>query len=185
MKKWITILIVVILASYCGISYYFSSQLLYPPLMNDEEMRTEYGPISPEEASLKAEEVSFPARGDDKITISAWWIEEKPSTPKKAFVLVHGRRSNKKTLCRFAPIFASRGISTLLIDLRGHGESTDGYTTFGDKEREDVIGAFDYLFEKGYSPDDKIGIFGISMGATTSFLAAMDLNKERPGSWTS
>jgi dipeptidyl aminopeptidase/acylaminoacyl peptidase len=182
MKKWIFILIIVILAAYCGISYYFSNQLLYPPLLDDEGHRAEYGPILPEEVGLAAEEVSFPARGSDEITITAWWIEEKPTAPKKAFVLVHGRRANKKALVRFAPIFASRGISTLLVDLRGHGESSDGCTTFGDREREDVIGAVDYLFEKGYSPDDRIGIYGISMGGTTAFLAAMDLNGEKPGS---
>jgi dipeptidyl aminopeptidase/acylaminoacyl peptidase len=182
MKKWIFILIIVVLAAYCGVSYYFSNQLLYPPLMNDEQMRAEYGPILPEEVNLTAEVVSFPARGDDKITICGWWIEEKPSTLKRAFVLVHGRRANKKALIRFAPIFASKGISALLIDLRGHGESSEGYATFGDRERKDVMGAVDYLFENGYSPDDNIGIYCISMGATTAFLAAMDLNRERPGS---
>ncbi len=194
MKKWIAIIIVVIFAAYGGVSFYFSNKLLLPPLMGDEELKAEYGPITPEDVELTIEEVSFPARAngfdginafDDKVIIHAWWIEAKAegtNTPKRAFILVHGRNSNKKALIRFASLFVSKGISTLLIDLRGHGESTDSFVTFGDKERYDVLGAVDYLFTKGYGPDDKIGLLGLSMGATTSFLAAMDLNAEKDGS---
>ena len=202
MKKWIAIILVVIFAAYGGVSFYFSNKLFFPPLMGDEELKAEYGTISPEEVELTVEEVSFPARDngfsgingfDDKVNIHAWWIEAKvkskakakvkgTDTPKRAFILVHGRNSNKKALIRFASLFVSKGISTLLIDLRGHGESTDNFVTFGDKERYDVMGAVDYLSTKGYGPDDKIGLLGLSMGATSSFLATMDLNIEKDGS---
>ncbi|MBN1573476.1 MAG: alpha/beta hydrolase [Deltaproteobacteria bacterium] len=182
MRNWILVVIVVVLAVYGGVSYYFSSKLLYPHLANDEELKAEYGPISPDEVDLAVEDVQFQARGDDEITISAWWIETKrASYQKKAFILVHGANSNKKALTRYAPFFVSRGISALLIDLRGHGESSKGYNTFGDKERNDVMGAVDFLSEKGYAPEDDIGLFGLSMGATASYLAAMDLNKKKAG----
>lgn len=185
MKKWIVIILIVIVAAYGGVSYYFSNQLLYPPLMSDEEIRAEYGPILPEEVDLLADRITFPPRGekpDGDMAISALWIEAKDTgSRKRVFVLVHGRNSNKKALIRFASIFIDKGISTLLIDLRGHGDSTKAFATFGDKEREDVMGAVDYLLKKGYTVNDNIGLFGISMGATSSFLAAMDLNREKAG----
>ncbi len=182
MRKWILIIIVVLVALYGGVSYYFSNQLLYPLPMSDEDLKAEYGTISLDEVDIPSEKTFFPARDSDEITICAWWIENKGiSTQNRAFILVHGRGTNKKALIRYAPFFASRGISILLIDLRGHGESSKGYATFGDKERNDVMGAVDFLFENGYDTDDKIGFFGLSMGATSSFLAAMDLNREVDG----
>jgi dipeptidyl aminopeptidase/acylaminoacyl peptidase len=182
MKKWILIVIVILAAAYVGVSYYFAGKLLYPHLSSDEELKAEYGPIELNEVDLTAEEVSFPPRGSDKIKISAWWIEaRRQRAPKRAFILVHGANSNKKALVRYAPFFVSKGISTLIIDLRGHGETVGGCNTFGDKERYDIMGAVDFLKEKGYTPDDRIGLLGLSMGGAASFLAAMDLNREAVG----
>jgi dipeptidyl aminopeptidase/acylaminoacyl peptidase len=178
MKKWIIGILIVLIASYIGISYYFSQQLLYPPLSTDEELLAEYEVISPEAVGLEAVDVSFPSRDPD-ITISGWWFAADGS--KKAFILVHGRNSNRKALVRYAPYFVSRGTSVLAIDLRGHGDSSFGYATFGDRERADVMGAVDWLFCNRFGPEDKIGILGLSMGATTSYLASMDINREKAG----
>ena len=180
MKKYIVPLIVVVLViavAYVGVSCYFSSKLLFPPLLSDEELKAEYGPISPGEVGLEAETVSFPSR-DPAITISGWWIEAPRAD--RAFILIHGRNSNKKAMVDYAPFFVERGISVLLIDLRGHGDSTPAYATFGDKERNDVLGALDFLSEKGFGPDKKIGFLGLSMGATAAYLAAMDADRADP-----
>jgi uncharacterized protein len=182
MKKIIqplVILALVIVGAYVGISYYFSNKLLFPPLLTDEELKAEYGPIIPSEMGLEAETVMFPSR-DGGITLSGWWIEAPGAS--RTFILVHGRNSDKKAMVDYASFFAGQGMSVLLFDLRGHGESTPAYTTFGDKERYDVLGALDFLAEKGIGSDTKIGCLGLSMGATAAYLAAMDADASDPSS---
>jgi dipeptidyl aminopeptidase/acylaminoacyl peptidase len=182
MKKLILPLVVaalIIAGAYIGISYYFSSKLLFPPLLTDEELKAEYGPIIPAEVGLEAENVAFPSR-DGGTTLSGWWIEVPGSD--SVFILVHGRNSNKKAMVDYAPFFIGRGISVLLLDLRGHGESDPAYATFGDKERYDVLGALDFLSERGIGPDKSIGCLGLSMGATAAYLAAMDADALDPSS---
>jgi alpha-beta hydrolase superfamily lysophospholipase len=182
MKKIIISLVIIaaiIVVGYAGVSYYFSTKLLFPPLLSDEGLKAEYGPIDPSEVGLESESVTFPSR-DPIITISGWWIEVPGSD--RAVILVHGRNSNKKAMIDYASFFVRQGISCLLIDLRGHGESSPGYATFGDRERDDVLGALDFLAGRGIGPEKKIGCLGLSMGATAAFLAAMDVNREVPSS---
>jgi uncharacterized protein len=182
MKKIIlplVILALVVLTAYAVVSYYFSNKLLFPPLLSDEELKAEYGPIIPAEAGLEAEAVAFPSR-DNGITLSGWWIAA--PDPDRAFILVHGRNSNKRAMVDYASFFAGEGISVLLFDLRGHGDSTPAYATFGDRERDDVLGALDFLAEKGFGPDKNVGCLGLSMGATAAYLAAMDANSRDPSS---
>lgn len=182
MKKIVlplVILVLIVAAAYAGISYYFSNKLLFPPLMTDEELKAEYGPIIPAEAGLEAESVAFPSR-DGGITLSGWWIAAPDAD--RAVILVHGRNSNKKAMVDYASFFAGERMSVLLFDLRGHGESTPAFATFGDKERSDVLGALDFVAGKGFGPDAKVGCLGLSMGATAAYLAAMDANAAAPSS---
>ena len=74
-----------------------------------------------------------------------------------------------------------RGISSLAIDLRGHGESTDqqgrrlDYRNFSDAEHqqsaEDVKAALAWLESQGF-PSNKVGIIGASIGANLALQAA-------------
>lgn len=182
MKKIVLPLLIVALViagAYASVSYYFSNKLLFPPLLSDEQMKAEYGPILPSEVGLEAESVSFPSRQGD-ITLAGWWIAVPDSD--RAFILIHGRNSNRKAMVDYAPFFIDHGISVLLLDLRGHGGSTRAYATFGDNERYDVLGALDFLAEKGFGPDEKIGCLALSMGATAAYLAAIDADKIDPSS---
>ena len=172
MKKWwifLSILAVLVLA-YGGISWFFSNQLLSPPLMDESELVAEYEFLEPGDVGLEADAVTVKSADEDALSLSCWWIDAGGDT---AFVLVHGRNSNKKVLVRYAPMFVDRGISVLLLDLRGHGDSDFGYATFGDRERYDVMGGVEWLMDAGYDSERKVGIFGISMGGTASILAAM------------
>lgn len=179
MKKWWIFLCVVtvLVLAYGGVSWYFSNQLLYPPLMNEDELAAEYEILEPGDVGLEADAVTVTSADEDALTLSCWWID---AGGDNAFVMVHGRNSNKKALVRFAPMFVDHGISVLLLELRGHGDSDFGYATFGDKERYDVMGAVAWLDEQGYNSERKVGIFGISMGGAASFLAAMELTADDP-----
>jgi dipeptidyl aminopeptidase/acylaminoacyl peptidase len=68
------------------------------------------------------------------------------------------------------------GLNVLLIDVRDVGDSDpeDGWSSAGNDESLDVLGAWDWLVTtKGYTPE-RIGIFGVSMGGATSLFAFQD-----------
>ena len=123
------------------------------------------------------ETVSFPDR-TARITIAGWWIpvEGDPTAP--AVVVVHGyaacRRDERILLA--AGMLHRHGFAVLAIDLRNHGDSgrTGGRHTGGVREADDVLGAWAWLVKvRGLAPE-RIGLFGISLGAASVLIAAGD-----------
>lgn len=126
-------------------------------------------------AELAADQVHFPAR-DGRARIEAWYLAAKPR--RAAVVFVHGKDARrgdelKAPTLALARRLVARGVSVLMIDLRGHGSSSASRLSYGQLERHDVLGAVDWLLERGY-PSDAIGVLGGSMGAATALLAAAD-----------
>ena len=123
----------------------------------------------PDAYGLDFEEVQFTPR-DGAIRLEGWYI---PTDGGGAtLIFVHGidsiRTANGAT--DLAARLSERGFSILLFDLRGHGSSGEGKITGGLSERLDLLGAFDFLVERGTAPG-RIGVLGFSMGAGTSLLA--------------
>ncbi|MEO8154993.1 MAG: prolyl oligopeptidase family serine peptidase [Rhizobacter sp.] len=73
---------------------------------------------------------------------------------------VSGRSLHVRTM---AQALRARGITVLVTRLRGHGEA----------EHHDVLGAIDYLIERGYRAGS-IGVLGASVGAAAALLAAAE-----------
>lgn len=123
---------------------------------------------------LERQQVHFPAR-DGRARIDAWYLPAKPR--QGAVILVHGKDGSRGTLKSPTLALARRlgavGISVLMIDLRGHGTSSAARLSYGWHERHDVLGAVDYLLERGYAAG-RIGVLGISMGGTAVVLAAAE-----------
>lgn len=133
--------------------------------------------FEPEKAAVFAvppEAVRFPTA--DGLEITAWFI---PSTASdKALILIHGRNSSrthefKGNFPDFGAAMQREGFSVLMIDMRGHGQSAAAYCTFGLTERQDIIGAVNWLRQQGYQAQ-KIGLLGVSMGAAAAIGAAAD-----------
>ncbi len=120
------------------------------------------------------EVVRFPARDED-LQLAGWYLPSEGSS--RAMVLVHGRDANRHTaisgkLVRLAEALNGAGYAVLLFDLRGHGESEGVQRyTFGVKERRDVLGAVDWLLDRGFAPG-RIGVLGVSMGGASAIGAA-------------
>ncbi len=133
--------------------------------------------------------VSFPSRDPFWIsqgataTIRATFYSFDNMTTRPTIIVVHGYKD-----CRMATssLLASgmlwhNGYNVLNIDLRNHGKSDcyafqKAYTTFGSEEHKDVLGAYDYLVERYRNMTmtqgtPVIGLYGASMGATTSIIA--------------
>lgn len=120
------------------------------------------------------EAVRFPSRDGD-ITLEAYYVPaSEPDAP--AVVVTHGNNS-----CKDAPwtllaagMLNRNGYQVVIVDLRNMGNSDDdnGYIGAGHKEGRDLLGVWDWLVEEQGVPPERIGMYGVSLGAA-SVLSAM------------
>jgi dipeptidyl aminopeptidase/acylaminoacyl peptidase len=120
-----------------------------------------------------ARQVRFAAR-DGLATIAASYLPA--AVARGAVVFVHGKDACrgdelKGNTAELAARFNEAGFAVLMIDLRGHGDSSRARLTYGQRERFDVLGAVDWLRAQGHA---RIGVLGASMGAASTLLAAAD-----------
>jgi len=120
------------------------------------------------------EAVTFASR-DPGITIAAWWVPgSAPDAP--AVVLAHGLHECKRATTVLFPagLLHAHGFSVLLIDLRNEGSSTvtNGRFAGGVGEARDILGAWDWLRHAQGIAAGRIGLFGVSLGAGASLIAA-------------
>ena len=94
--------------------------------------------------------------------------------PVGTVLVVHGIYARSVTMMGTANALSRAGYRAVLVDLRGHGRSTGEYLTFGVQEAKDLSQVIDALQERGLVAG-KLGVYGISYGATTSIhLAGLD-----------
>ncbi len=125
--------------------------------------------------NLSYEDVSFTSR-NDQVALSGWFIPARNSD--RAVVFVHGKDSCRS--CEFSNHsldFASdlheRGFNVFMFDLRGHGQSSAARVSFGLLEKNDVLGAVDWLRDRGFAPG-RIGVLGVSLGSASAAYAAAE-----------
>jgi fermentation-respiration switch protein FrsA (DUF1100 family) len=68
-----------------------------------------------------------------------------------------------------AEFLNARGFGVLLVDLRGHGESTGERLTFGHDEAAGVEAGLAFLERE--LPGERIGVIGVSLGGASAVLA--------------
>lgn len=97
----------------------------------------------------------------DGIRLACWYCDRGRETP--LVVLFHGYSAEKSSLVEEAKAFFALGASVLLVDFRGSGGSSEGYTTIGVREAHDVTTVVRYAREQ--LPHARVICFGQSMGA--------------------
>ncbi len=122
---------------------------------------------APEDYGLQGETVHFASK--DGLGLTGWWLEGNGSA-RGTVVLAHGMGGNRSHILRRAALCVRNGYNVLAIDLRGHGESEGNYMTPGYKEALDVLGAVDYVRQRGEA--GRIVLFGYSYGAVAVLHAA-------------
>ncbi|MBI4138969.1 alpha/beta fold hydrolase [Candidatus Uhrbacteria bacterium] len=129
-----------------------------------------------------AERITF--KTTDGVEIVGDWVTA--PTTFGAVVLLHMMPLDRTSWRAFQQALSDRGLASLAIDLRGHGESLESsesgkldYTTFSDEEHQssllDAIGAFDWIRRRGFEPT-RISACGASIGANL----AVQLLLEQP-----
>jgi fermentation-respiration switch protein FrsA (DUF1100 family) len=115
--------------------------------------------------ALAASRLAFPSASG--ALISAWFIQGEPRAG--AVLLLHGVRSDKRSMLGRARFLKALGFSVLLIDLQAHGDSTGERITFGLREARDVDAALRRLAQ--LAPGERIGVLGTSLGAAAAVFA--------------
>ena len=163
--KWgIPTVVVLLIAAYGLISFLIASWVTKAERKDQDELPEAYG--------LQYEDVEFLSRKGD-VTLSGWYIPGQSERPTIIFVHgIGGVRSGDKAV-DLASRLIGLGFNVLMFDLRAHGSSEGNRVSGGFFERQDARGAFDYIVERGVSPE-RIGVIGFSMGAATALLGVSE-----------
>ncbi len=116
------------------------------------------------------EDLVFESR--DSVRLSGWFIP--PSGRNAVIICTHGLFRNRvETLSRIVPL-ARTGYGALLYDARSHGSSDKARVSLGYFEKNDVLGAVDYVKRRYQDSFDgpSIVLLGVSMGAVATLEAA-------------
>jgi dienelactone hydrolase len=122
---------------------------------------------------LAAQRVSF--RTDDGVVIAATWYEPS-SRPAPAVILVHMLHRTRRDWESVATRLASEGVGALVIDLRGHGDSSGSLPRSETADYAplvlDVKAAHRYLSTRSDVQHSHVGLGGASLGASVAVLHA-------------
>lgn len=137
----------------------------------DSALDAEANPLEerPEDFALQYEEVEFSPRGWPELTLRGWWIPARDA--RAAVIRVHGIDSNRSSALGNVPALVESGYSVLAFDLRGHGESDLAQMGAGIHERDDLLGAVDYLIRNRGPEPGAIFLYGRSYGAAIVLMA--------------
>ena len=127
-----------------------------------------------EKTPLEFREVTF--KSHDGLTLFGRFI---PARNHATIILIHGLGSANNDMLVYAEFLVNAGYGVFMIDLRAHGSSDGDTSTYGWREADDVVGAVDYLQTRLDVHGDKIGAFGISLGAQAALRAALKTDKIR------
>src|SRR5260370_26544499 len=106
--------------------------------------------------------------------LSGWLAVRSPLVP--VIILTHGTPGNRVSMIQRAAFLYNHGYNVLLFDFQSYGRSQGIMSTLGMVESEDILEAINYLHDLPDTAHSKIGVLGLSMGATAAALAASDTN---------
>ena len=117
----------------------------------------------PSDLDLKYQEITF--KSTDGIKLSGWFIPNNKT--RAAIIVMHGYPADKANLLGIAE-FLAKEFNVFLFDFRSFGKSEGKYTTAGYLEKNDLLGAINYLEkEKNIT---KVGLYGFSLGGAVALM---------------
>src|ERR1019366_8925015 len=116
---------------------------------------------------LDSREIGFQSRTHVMIAASFF-----PGVRHAVIVLSHGYGDNQAQMLPYAEFLHRAGYSVLTYDMRNRGRSGGEAVTLGALESLDLISAVDYLTTRADVDRGRIGALGVSLGGSTTLLAA-------------
>lgn len=169
---YVTLIIIVIIFSFLlATSYYFFALAIKrgnkEKILNQPHNKTTY---QPNEKRMEKEKLWYQKNNEEVWLVSQdnlklFGVKIKNSLSKDWIILVHGFSSTHLSVRHQAYEFYQMNFNVLLIDLRAHGKSEGKYIGMGVLDSIDLQDWIEYLNQT--EQPDNIGLFGISMGATT------------------
>ncbi|NQZ89887.1 MAG: alpha/beta hydrolase [Colwellia sp.] len=107
-----------------------------------------------------------------RITTQWQWLDPSchasslEENPAGVLVLLHGWGRNKNSLLSYGLSFAQQGYRVIIPNLRGHGDSTGDWVSFGAEEGRDISALMDKLAIEKYD------VVGFSLGASAGLHTA-------------
>ncbi|MBI2819353.1 MAG: alpha/beta hydrolase [Acidobacteria bacterium] len=136
----------------------FQADLIYFPVKEVS--------ATPRQAGLDFESVTLLT--DDNLKLAAWWI---PAPNARAAILFcHGNAGNIGHRLESLQIFYRLGLSTLIFDYRGYGESEGNPSEQG--TYLDAEAAWQHLVEQRGAEPDRVVFFGRSLGGAVAIWLA-------------
>ncbi|TWT30496.1 Alpha/beta hydrolase family protein [Posidoniimonas corsicana] len=122
--------------------------------------------MRPPPEDFAVQSVAFDSESGDRL--AGWFHQGEPG--RGVVVLAHGIRTHRGSSLARARLFGEHGLSSLLFDLRCHGESTGERVTLGWQERHDIRAAVDWA--KHRCTGEPVAVVGYSLGGAAAALAA-------------
>jgi fermentation-respiration switch protein FrsA (DUF1100 family) len=161
---------------FAGIPVWATRRLLYPLAAEPLPQSLDEG--LPFEAPVHPERVEFEAR-DGKI-LTGWFVPgpdpdaSQAPKPWPCVLLVHGYGGYKEQMAGYAQMVHEGGFATLMFDMPGSGSRWGEPVSLGYKERWDLMDAARYVRSRPDVDPERIGVLGVSLGASTALLAAAE-----------
>lgn len=150
---WIIIRVVGVYIIFAGYLFFFQSRYVYYP-----NLVLPILPADPDQIGLSFENISF--KTSDGLELSGWFIPKEDS--RGVLLFCHGNAGNIGHRLESIQLFNRLGLEIFIFDYRGYGESEGKPTEKG--TYQDAESAWKYLVEKRRVEQDKIIVFGRSLG---------------------
>jgi fermentation-respiration switch protein FrsA (DUF1100 family) len=122
---------------------------------------------TPHQVGLNFESVELMT--EDRVKLHAWYIPHE--APRATLLFFHGNAGNISHRLDSLALFNSLGLTVLIIDYRGYGNSEGSLSEEG--IYQDAQAAWRYLTETKHIPGENVMLFGRSFGgAVAAYLAA-------------
>lgn len=95
---------------------------------------------------------------------------------RKTVLIAHGYVGNRYSSLVYVNMFLKMGYNCIIFDQRNHGYNVKSFTSLGYYEEMDLRAVSENAL-RILGPQEKFGLFGISMGAATCLMAAAKIKK--------